>query len=375
MVILRKILDWSQSRYKRIFMYDKNLSDICIIIKNTLADFGIIIDAERIRIKDTTVKLIMNTNNKVSDGDLITALKEKMPQFNFLLIHETHSDKKKIPTQSLSEKSSTKQYPHQINRSIRPASIKKILVIASGKGGVGKSAVSLNLARCLQSQGLKVALIDCDIHGPSCPVMTGGYEKAIYKDNKLQPIIRDGIKIMSIGYMIDPSKPVIWRGPMVSGAIGQIFQETEWGDIDIAVVDMPPGTGDAQITICQNLSPDGAIIVSQPQMISVIDAERCAAMFESMTLPIWGVIENMSGFVAPDTGKIYYIFGQGGAEAFAKAKNYPFLGALPIVPMMAYCSDQGVNPLDIDDCHAFMNPLMDIAQYIITENLKMAVPL
>ena len=329
-------------------------------IKKTLNDFGITLDDLRIRPKGNVIKLIIPTDNTDNDTFIIKALKEQLPAYDFSLIHETQTEKK----------SPTKHIPHAPKGSIRPASMKKILIVASGKGGVGKSAVSLNLARCLQSRGLKVAFIDCDIHGPSIPVMTGGYEKAKYENNKLQPIIRDNIKTMSIGYMIDPKKPVIWRGPMVSGAIAQMFQTTDWGDIDIAVVDMPPGIGDAQLTICQNLQPDGAIIVSQPQMVSVIDAERCAGMFENLKLPIWGVIENMSGFVAPDTGKIYYIFGQGGAKAFADSQNYPFLGALPIVPMVAYCSDQGISPLLHDDCHAFMNPLMDIADYMITENIN-----
>ncbi len=372
MILTKKILKWVCSLYTIPPIEAKIVNHHCIIIKNIATDFGVILDEKRIRITDKTVKLIINTKDFTDDNALIDALKKAIPEFNFFVIHET--EREKTPTAHHSHKAPPqKKMPHSINGSIRPASIKKILVVASGKGGVGKSIVSLNLARCLQAHGLKVALIDCDIYGPSCPVMTGGYEKAVYKDKKLQPIIRDGLKIMSIGYMIDPSKALIWRGPMVSGAIGQMFQETEWGDIDIAIVDMPPGTGDAQITICQNVLPDGAIIVSQPQIVSIIDAERCASMFDSMALPIWGVIENMSGFVAPDTGKTYYIFGQGGAEAFAKAKNYPFLGALPIIPMMAYCSDQGMNAMTEDTCDAFMNPLMDIAQYLITENLKIGI--
>lgn len=369
MIVTKKILKWFYSLYKTPPIEAKDMNHNYSVIKNIATDFGVILDETRIRITDKTVKLIINTKDFTDDKALVDTLKKAIPQFNFFIIHET--EREKTPSKHHSHKAPPqKKMPHSINGSVRPASIKKILVVASGKGGVGKSIVSLNLARCLQAQGLKVALIDCDIHGPSSPVMTGGYEKAVYKDKKLQPIIRDGLKIMSIGYMIDPSKAVIWRGPMVSGAIGQMFQETEWGEIDIAIVDMPPGTGDAQLTLCQNVSPDGAIIVSQPQIVSVIDAERCASMFDSMALPIWGVIENMSGFVAPDTGKTYYIFGQGGAEAFAKAKNYPFLGALPIIPMMAYCSDQGMNALTEDTCDAFMNPLMDIAQYIITKNLE-----
>jgi ATP-binding protein involved in chromosome partitioning len=344
---------------------NNDIQSIILSIQNTAKKFDISLNEPRIRIKDKTVKLIIHHHDTSHDAHLLTALKEALPEFTFLLIHETHQEISKNPVK--------KPTPHAIKGSIRPASIKKILIVASGKGGVGKSAVSLNLARCFQAKGLKVALVDCDIHGPSSPVMTGGYEKATYKDNKLQPIIRDNIKMMSIGYMIDPTKPVIWRGPMVSGAIGQMFQTTDWGEIDIAVIDMPPSTGDAQLTICQNLSADGAIIVSQPQMVSVIDAERCAAMFDTMGLPIWGVIENMCGFVAPDTGKTYYIFGKGGAETFAQSKNYPFLGGLPIVPMMAYCADQGLNPLNVEGCHDFMNPLMTMCDSLIKEHLKTMV--
>lgn len=330
-------------------------------IHHSINQLGIHFDASRIRLKDNNVKLIIDTNILKNNPDLLEKLKIQFPTLKFLIVQDSINDKSKT----------SKSYPHAPKSTIRPASIKKIIIVASGKGGVGKSAVSLNLARCFQEKGFKTALIDCDIHGPSTPIMTGGYKKAHYQNNKIQPVIQDGLKIMSIGYMIDPQKPVIWRGPMVSGAIGQIFQQTDWGDIDVAIVDMPPGTGDAQLTICQNLSPDGVIIVSQPQIVSVIDAERCASMFETMKLPIWGVIENMCGFVAPDTGKTYYIFGQGGAREFANSKNYNFLGTLPIVPMIAYCADQGINPFTIDDCQPFMNPLMDMTDYIINENLNL----
>jgi len=340
--------------------FKKNLEqNVQALIKSQ----GLNIDITRIRVKNNIIKLIIDKNDisSAQQALLFNALKKEFP---FAQCHLIEENQKSLETPA-------KKNPHNTLKAIRPENFKKIIIVASGKGGVGKSAISLNLARHFKAQGLNVAYIDCDIYGPSGPTMTGGNTQAEYKNNKLQPIIRDGIKTMSIGYMVAASKAIIWRGPMLSGAINQIFQETDWGSdvIDIAIVDMPPGTGDAQLTICQNLSPDSAIIVSQPQMISIIDAERCAMMFEKLNVPILGVIENMSGFVAPDTGKIYYIFGQGGAEAFAKARQYDFLGALPIVPMIAYASDQGINPITLDGCTPFNEPLNKIANKIIKQHV------
>jgi Mrp family chromosome partitioning ATPase len=348
---------------------DNNAVDIsndileCILQQDKKLNFT----RSRIRIKENSVKLIINQKSMSSDleAKCFSELKKKFPNYNFFAIYETDEPESQVIK--------NKSIPHAPKGSIRPQSMKKILIVASGKGGVGKSVVSVNMARAFHSQGFKVALIDCDIYGPSSPVMTGGYEKVVYNNSKLQPIMRDGIKMMSIGFMVDSSKPIIWRGPMVSGAIAQMFQETQWGDIDIAVVDMPPGTGDAQLTICQNLSPDGVVIVSQPQLISVIDVERCAMMFEQLKIPIWGIVENMCGFIAPDTGKTYYIFGQGGAESFAESKNYEFLGSLPIVPTIAYVSDQGLNPLLYSECVTFTKPLLEITEHLIKMHLKLPV--
>lgn len=333
---------------------DKTMPSIDLIQK-IVSDLGVTLAKDRIRLKDSNLKLILHSVPKAQQELLIKTLQAHYPDLSVTIIQEAEVKPQKP------------KMPHAPKDNIRPSSIKKILIVASGKGGVGKSLVSLSLARAFQKQGLKTALVDCDIYGPSMPVMTGGYVQAGYDSKKLQPVVRDGIKVMSIGYMIDPAKPVIWRGPMVSGAIGQIFQDTDWGEIDIAVVDMPPGTGDAQLTICQNLNPDGVVIVSQPQMVSVIDAERCAGMFDSLNIPVWGVIENMSGFIAPDTGKTYYIFGQGGAEAFAHSRNYPFLGALPITPQMAYCADQGIDPHTDVGCKEFLQRLEKIAGQLALE--------
>lgn len=324
-------------------------------IQNIVQTAGIQITSERIRLRENNLKLIVNHGTQTQHETVKKILTETYPDLSVMIINEAPPPEKTVQKPK-------KVVPHAPKENIRPGSIKNVIIVASGKGGVGKSLISLNLARAFQRQGLKTALIDCDIYGPSIPVMTGGYAQAGYDNKKLQPMMRDGIKIMSIGYMIDPAKPVIWRGPLVSGAIGQMFNETDWGEIDVAIVDMPPGTGDAQLTIGQNLNPDGAVIVSQPQMVSVIDAERCATMFNTLNIPIWGVIENMCGFVTPDTGKKYFIFGQGGAESFAKSYNYPFLGSLPIVPSMAYCADQGIDPFTDKNCSAYTEPLVEMTK-------------
>lgn len=233
---------------------------------------------------------------------------------------------------------------HGTQKKIDRTAIKKIIAVASGKGGVGKSTIALNLARAFVHQGLKVGLVDADIHGPSIPTMVAENTQAIYQDNMLQPIEKEGLKLMSIGFMIPQHKAVIWRGPLVSGAIEQMFKQVSWGELDVMIIDMPPGTGDAQLTLCQNVMPDGVVIVSTPQMTALSDVVRSTHMFEQLKIPIWGVIENMSGFIAPDTGKEYFVFGKGGAENFAKIHAYPFLGHLPILMEIPFMSDKGENP-------------------------------
>ncbi len=223
--------------------------------------------------------------------------------------------------------------------------VKYTLAVASGKGGVGKSTVSVNLALSLAKLGYKVGLLDADIYGPSIPLMMGIEEKPeIYQDNatnKMLPLENYGIKLMSIGFLIDDENPVIWRGPMASGALKQFMSDVEWGELDYLVYDLPPGTGDIQLTLVQTIPLSGAIIVTTPQEVSLIDAKKGLKMFEKVNVPVFGIIENMSYFIAPDTGNKYDIFGNGGGESLAKELGTTFLGGIPIDPRIREGGDTG----------------------------------
>ena len=215
--------------------------------------------------------------------------------------------------------------------SIRPASVRSILAVASGKGGVGKSTVSSNLAVALAKQGRKVGLLDADIYGPSQPRMMGVSVRAQSPDGKIiEPEEAFGVKMMSIGLMLDPGKAVIWRGPMLMGALQQMISQVRWGELDVLIVDLPPGTGDVQMTLCQRAHPTGALVVSTPQDVALIDARKAIDMFKTLKTPILGLIENMSVFHCPKCGYEAAIFGQGGVAAEADSLGLPLLGTLPI---------------------------------------------
>ncbi len=219
--------------------------------------------------------------------------------------------------------------------------VKAIVAVASGKGGVGKSTVAVNLAVSLARQGLNVGLLDADIYGPSLPRMVGINRKPEVRDGQMIPLRAWGLACMSIGFLVEEETPMIWRGPMVMGALEQMMGQVEWGPLDILVVDMPPGTGDAQLTMAQRVALTGAVIVSTPQDIALIDARRGVRMFEKTKVPVLGLIENMSFFCCPGCGQRSDIFGHGGARLEAARLGTEFLGEIPLLLDIRIAADAG----------------------------------
>ncbi|WP_048862503.1 Mrp/NBP35 family ATP-binding protein, partial [Acidisphaera rubrifaciens] len=221
-----------------------------------------------------------------------------------------------------------------------------VIAVASGKGGVGKSTVAVNLAIALArpdagGRRLSVGLLDADIYGPSLPRMLGLARKPELRDGRMVPLDAWGLKTMSIGYLVEDETPMIWRGPMVMGALEQMMGQCDWGPLDVMIVDMPPGTGDAQLTMAQRVDLAGAVIVSTPQDIALIDARRGARMFERVGVPVLGVVENMSYFCCPNCGHRAEIFGHGGAAAEAARLGVPFLGEVPLLAAIRTAGDEG----------------------------------
>jgi ATP-binding protein involved in chromosome partitioning len=213
----------------------------------------------------------------------------------------------------------------------RPSGVDRILAIGSGKGGVGKSTVSSNLAVALAREGRRVGLLDADIYGPSQPRMMGENKRPASPDGKtIIPLKAHGVTMMSIGLMMDPDKAIVWRGPMLMGALQQMLGQVEWGELDVLIVDLPPGTGDVQLTLCQKTELTGAIVVSTPQDVALLDARKAIDMFNTLKTPVLGLIENMSTYICPECGNEAHIFGHGGVRDEATKMGIPFLGALPI---------------------------------------------
>jgi ATP-binding protein involved in chromosome partitioning len=220
--------------------------------------------------------------------------------------------------------------------------VRHVIAVGSGKGGVGKSTTSCNLALGFAAIGLKVGILDADIYGPSQPKLFGLRGKPrLVGPRMLEPMERFGVKVMSIGFLVEEDLAMIWRGPMVISAITQMLREVAWGDLDILVVDLPPGTGDAQLTMAQQAPLSGAVIVSTPQDIALIDARRAIAMFRKVNIPLLGLIENMSGFCCPACNEVTPIFGHGGARLDAERREIPFLGEIPLDIQIRETSDDG----------------------------------
>jgi ATP-binding protein involved in chromosome partitioning len=234
-----------------------------------------------------------------------------------------------------------------------------VVAVASGKGGVGKSTVSANLACALQHRGSRVGLLDCDIYGPSIPLMMGIHERpTINEKEQIVPPANYGVKLMSMGFLLEGDQPVIWRGPMIMKTIQQFVHSVEWGDLDVLLVDLPPGTGDAQLSLCQTVPLDGGVIVTTPQEASLGVVRKGIAMFQKVNVPILGIIENMSYFTTPG-GERVEIFGYAGGQAEARRQNLAFLGEIPIFTAIREGGDKGV-PIVVSDpqgpaAKAFLN--------------------
>jgi ATP-binding protein involved in chromosome partitioning len=224
--------------------------------------------------------------------------------------------------------------------------------VVSGKGGVGKSTVAVNLACAFAAMGLRAGLLDCDVYGPSVPRMMGIDDEPVFENGKLTPLSAHGLKLMSIGFIVDEGRAMIWRGPMVTSAVRQMIKDVRWGgageELDILVVDMPPGTGDIQLTLFHDFKIDGAVIVSTPQEIALIDARRAAAMLQKLGTPILGMVENMAFFPDPATGAPIPIFGQGGARTEAERLGVPLLAEIPIDIALRQGGDEGL-PVVVSD--------------------------
>ena len=232
--------------------------------------------------------------------------------------------------------------PNPFANQNRVPGIRRIVAVASGKGGVGKSTVAVNLACALVRLGARVGLLDCDIYGPSIPLMMGTRERPTISERELMvPPVSHGVKLMSIGFLVGDDQPVIWRGPMIMKTIQQFISAVEWGELDYLLVDLPPGTGDAQLTLCQTVPLDGGVIVTTPQEASLGVVRKGIAMFQKVNVPILGLIENMSYFTAPN-GERVEIFGHGGGRAEAQRQQAPFLGEVPIFTEIRIGGDQGV---------------------------------
>lgn len=249
--------------------------------------------------------------------------------------------------------------------------VKNNIAISSGKGGVGKSTVAVNLAVALVKEGYKVGLIDADIYGPSIPTMLGTADERpklvkIGEKNRLLPVVKYGLKMMSIGFLVDPNEAVVWRGPMAASALKQFMGDVEWDELDFLLYDMPPGTGDIQLTLTQTIPLTGAVIVTTPQEISLIDARKGAKMFEKVNVPVMGIVENMSYFVNSDNSK-EYIFGQGGGEKLAAEMNINYLGEIPIDTNIRLGGDEGKPVVLRNPETIYSRQLVEIAKKLAEE--------
>jgi ATP-binding protein involved in chromosome partitioning len=254
------------------------------------------------------------------------------------------------------------------------AGIRHIIAVSSGKGGVGKSTVAVNLAVSLAQMGARTGILDTDVYGPNVPIMLGGNDQPIVRGNSLIPPVYHGVKTMSIGLLNPGDKAVVWRGPMLHSAVSQFLRQVEWGELDYLVTDMPPGTGDVQLSMAQMVALAGAVLVTTPQEVALSDVRKAYNMFDQLNVPVLGIVENMSYFECPNDGQKFFIFGNGGGEALAERYGVPFLGGIPIAINIREGGDLGVpivvSAPDSPQAKAFQSVAQNVAAQISINAIK-----
>lgn len=329
-----------------------------------IVSFGFVRD---VQVKDSengakaVVQLRVNSNNP-GVGDTIRVAAEKA----VAELEEIQSVEVRMEVVAPERPEAAQQKAIAADASLLPE-VRHVVAVASGKGGVGKSTVASNLAVRLAQMGNSVGLMDADIYGPSAPLMFGIDARPRVLDEKLLPFEKYGVKVMSLGFVLDVDTPVIWRGPMVMKAIEQLLGDVEWGELDYLIVDLPPGTGDAQLTLTQKVPLSGVVIVSTPQDVALIDARKGLAMFRKVNVPIIGIIENMSGFACPKCGEVSYIFKQDGAKHTAEVLDCRFLGGIPLDPAIVRGGDQGIPVVAADPEGEHAGAFGKIAEAVMEE--------
>ena len=328
-------------------------------VKDPISDMDIV-SAKLIKaltIKENEVSFVIEIDPSQSNSyETIKSSAEKVVQalgkdINVKVILTSHTAAPKTQSEPPAPNLKIGRHPEAQESIIKPANVKTIVAVGSGKGGVGKSTLSANLAVALSKQGLKIGLLDADIYGPSQPRIMGveGKPKIGGPDGKtILPLYGFGITLMSMGFLVPPDEAVVWRGPMLMGALQQFMGQVEWGELDILLIDLPPGTGDVQLTLAQKCELDGAIIVSTPQDIALIDAIKAIQMFYRLKVPILGLVENMSTYVCRNCGHEEHLFGRGGVESESKKSGLDFFGRIPLDIVVRESSDLG-NPIVASD--------------------------
>lgn len=306
-----------------------------------VVSFGVVKDVE-IDGNSAVISVNITTNDSEKKQDIIDSIK------NALVESGEIKDVQFKESEAIKRQTTPQQQDQWAGQALI-SGVKHTIAVASGKGGVGKSTVASNLAVSLSLIGYKVGLLDCDVYGPSVPTIMGIKEKpGIGENRKIIPIEKHGIKLMSLGLLLDDDSPVIWRGPIVAKLISQFVDDITWGELDFLVLDLPPGTGDVQLTLAQKVKLTGAVIVTTPQDLALLDADKGAAMFRQVNAPVLGIVENMSGFQCPHCNEQTDIFGSGGGEREALKLQVPFLGKIPLEPGVRKSGDDGV-PISLSD--------------------------